>query len=79
MQTKHLTKSYKLVVLRALLARDALWGGKEIPRLAVACLMFAENYPALNCVLALLTGGFAKYRLANYIRARLSLDYRWFS
>ena len=34
LETTSLTKSYKMVVLRALLDRDALWEGLEIPRLA---------------------------------------------
>ena len=34
LETTNLNKSYKMVVLRVLLDRDALWDGLEIPRLA---------------------------------------------
>jgi hypothetical protein len=36
LETTSLNKSYKMVVLRVLLDRDALWDGLEIPRLAAA-------------------------------------------
>ena len=37
LETTNLNKSYKMVVLRVLLDRDALWDGMEIPKLAAAC------------------------------------------
>ena len=48
LETTNLNKSYKMVVLRVLLDRDALWDGMEIPRLAAACRSFLENHPALR-------------------------------
>ena len=48
LETTSLNKSYKMVVLRVLLDRDALWDGMEIPRLAAACRSFLENHPALR-------------------------------
>jgi hypothetical protein len=48
LETSNLNKSYKMVVLRVLLDRDALWDGLEIPRLAAACRSFLENHPALR-------------------------------
>ena len=48
LETTNLNKSYKMVVLRVLLDRDALWAGLEIPRLAAACRSFLENHPALR-------------------------------
>ncbi|MCX7412189.1 MAG: DEAD/DEAH box helicase family protein [Planctomycetia bacterium] len=48
LETTNLNKSYKMVVLRVLLDRDALWDGLEIPRLAAACRSFLENHPALR-------------------------------
>jgi superfamily II DNA or RNA helicase/diadenosine tetraphosphate (Ap4A) HIT family hydrolase/SOS-response transcriptional repressor LexA len=48
LETTSLNKSYKMVVLRVLLDRDALWDGLEIPRLAAACRSFLENHPALR-------------------------------
>jgi hypothetical protein len=48
LETTNLNKSYKMVVLRVLLDRDALWDGLEIPRLAAACRSFLENHPSLR-------------------------------
>jgi len=48
LETTNLNKSYKMVVLRVLLDRDALWDGLEIPRLAAACRSFLDNHPALR-------------------------------
>ena len=48
LETTSLNKSYKMVVLRVLLDRDAFWDGLEIPRLAAACRAFLENHPALR-------------------------------
>jgi hypothetical protein len=48
LETTSLNKSYKMVVLRVLLDRDALWDGLEIPRLAAACRSFLEHHPALR-------------------------------
>jgi SOS-response transcriptional repressor LexA len=48
LETTSLNKSYKMVVLRVLLDRDALWDGLEIPPLAAACRSFLENHPALR-------------------------------
>ncbi|MEY3205408.1 MAG: hypothetical protein RLZZ21_1739 [Planctomycetota bacterium] len=48
LETTSLNKSYKMVVLRVLLDRDALWDGLEIPRLAAACRSFLENHPSLR-------------------------------
>ncbi|NBV46386.1 MAG: HIT domain-containing protein, partial [Planctomycetia bacterium] len=48
LQTTSLNKSYKMVVLRVLLDRDALWSGMTIPELAAACRAFLENHPALR-------------------------------
>ena len=41
-------KSYKMVVLRVLLDRDALWDGMEIEKLAVACREFLLSHPTLR-------------------------------
>jgi len=43
-----LFKSYKMVVLRVLLDRDALWGGMDIERLAAACREFLLSHPTLR-------------------------------
>ena len=43
-----LNKSYKMVVLRVLLDRDALWGGMEIEKLAAACREFLLSHPTLR-------------------------------
>ena len=48
LQTTALNKSYKMVVLRVLLDRDAIWSGMEIADLAAACRSFLENHPALR-------------------------------
>jgi superfamily II DNA or RNA helicase/diadenosine tetraphosphate (Ap4A) HIT family hydrolase/HKD family nuclease len=48
LQSTSLNKSYKMVVLRVLLDRDAFWSGMEIPDLAAACRSFLENHPALR-------------------------------
>jgi hypothetical protein len=48
LETTSLNKSYKMVVLRVLLDRAALWDGLEIPRLAAACRSFLENHPTLR-------------------------------
>ncbi|MBP6782166.1 MAG: DEAD/DEAH box helicase family protein [Verrucomicrobiales bacterium] len=44
----NLNKSYKMVVLRVLLDRDALWDGMEIEKLAVACREFLLSHPTLR-------------------------------
>jgi len=44
LETTNLNKSYKMVVLRVLLDRDALWDGLENPRLAVACRAMPRAY-----------------------------------
>ena len=43
-----LNKSYKMVVLRVLLDRDALWDGMEIEKLAAACREFLLAHPILR-------------------------------
>jgi superfamily II DNA or RNA helicase/diadenosine tetraphosphate (Ap4A) HIT family hydrolase/HKD family nuclease/SOS-response transcriptional repressor LexA len=43
-----LNKSYKMVVLRVLLDRDALWDGMEIEKLAAACREFLLSHPTLR-------------------------------
>ena len=48
LQTTSLTKSYKMVVLRVLLDRDAIWDGMEIGELALACRAFLEGHPLLR-------------------------------
>jgi SOS-response transcriptional repressor LexA len=48
LQTTKMTASYKMVVLRVLLDRDAFWDGMEIPQLAAACRAFLEGHPALR-------------------------------
>lgn len=44
----NLTKSYKMVVLRVLLDRDALWDGMEIETLATACREFLLSHSTLR-------------------------------
>jgi superfamily II DNA or RNA helicase/diadenosine tetraphosphate (Ap4A) HIT family hydrolase/HKD family nuclease/phage repressor protein C with HTH and peptisase S24 domain len=44
----NLNKSYKMVVLRVLLDRDALWDGMEIGNLASACREFLLSHPTLR-------------------------------
>lgn len=44
----NLNKSYKMVVLRVLLDRDALWDGMEIEKLAAACREFLLSHPTLR-------------------------------
>ncbi|RYE55628.1 MAG: DEAD/DEAH box helicase, partial [Hyphomicrobiales bacterium] len=44
----NLYKSYKMVVLRVLLDRDALWDGMEIEKLAAACREFLLSHPTLR-------------------------------
>ncbi|MGD7652000.1 MAG: DEAD/DEAH box helicase family protein [Verrucomicrobiales bacterium] len=44
----NLYKSYKMVVLRVLLDRDALWEGMEIEKLAAACREFLLSHPTLR-------------------------------
>jgi len=48
LETTNLNKSYKMVVLRVLLDRDALWDGMEIDALATACRQFLVSHPALR-------------------------------
>ena len=48
LQTTSLTKSYKMVVLRVLLDREAIWDGMEIGELAMACRAFLEAHPLLR-------------------------------
>jgi superfamily II DNA or RNA helicase/diadenosine tetraphosphate (Ap4A) HIT family hydrolase/HKD family nuclease len=43
-----LNKSYKMVVLRVLLDRDALWDGMKIEKLAAACRVFLLSHPTLR-------------------------------
>lgn len=43
-----LFKSYKMVVLRVLLDRDALWEGMDIEKLAAACREFLLSHPTLR-------------------------------
>ena len=43
-----LNKSYKMIVLRVLLDRDALWDGMEIEKLAAACREFLLSHPTLR-------------------------------
>jgi superfamily II DNA or RNA helicase/diadenosine tetraphosphate (Ap4A) HIT family hydrolase/HKD family nuclease/SOS-response transcriptional repressor LexA len=52
LETTNLNKSYKMVVLRVLLDRDALWDGMEIDALATACRQFLVSHPALRADLA---------------------------
>ena len=44
----NLNKSYKMVVLRVLLDRDALWNGMEIEKLAAACRELLLSHPPLR-------------------------------
>ena len=44
----NLNKSYKMVVLRVLLDRDALWDGMDIEKLAAACREFLLSHPTLR-------------------------------
>jgi superfamily II DNA or RNA helicase/diadenosine tetraphosphate (Ap4A) HIT family hydrolase/HKD family nuclease/SOS-response transcriptional repressor LexA len=44
----NLNKSYKMVVLRVLLDRDALWDGMGIEKLAAACREFLLAHPTLR-------------------------------
>jgi SOS-response transcriptional repressor LexA len=48
LEATSLNKSYKMVVLRVLLDRDALWGGMDIARLAAACREFLLSHPTLR-------------------------------
>ena len=48
LETTNLNKSYKMVVLRVLLDRDALWDGMEIKTLASACREFLLSHPTLR-------------------------------
>jgi superfamily II DNA or RNA helicase/diadenosine tetraphosphate (Ap4A) HIT family hydrolase/SOS-response transcriptional repressor LexA len=48
LEATNLNKSYKMVVLRVLLDRDALWGGMEIEKLAAACREFLLSHPMLR-------------------------------
>ncbi|MGK0188602.1 MAG: superfamily II DNA or RNA helicase/diadenosine tetraphosphate (Ap4A) HIT family hydrolase [Verrucomicrobiales bacterium] len=43
-----LNNSYKMVVLRVLLDRDALWDGMEIETLSAACREFLLSHPSLR-------------------------------
>jgi len=52
LETTNLNKSYKMVVLRVLLDRDALWDGMDIDSLATACRQFLVSHPALRADLA---------------------------
>ncbi|NQW99449.1 DEAD/DEAH box helicase family protein, partial [bacterium] len=44
----NLNKSYKMVVLRVLLDRDALWDGMKIEKLAAVCREFLISHPTLR-------------------------------
>ena len=48
LETTHLNKCYKMVVLRVMLDRDALWSGIGIEALAVACRDFLIAHPILR-------------------------------
>jgi superfamily II DNA or RNA helicase/diadenosine tetraphosphate (Ap4A) HIT family hydrolase/HKD family nuclease/SOS-response transcriptional repressor LexA len=48
LEATSLFKSYKMVVLRVLLDRDALWDGMEIGTLAAACREFLLSHPTLR-------------------------------
>jgi len=48
LETTSLNKSAKMVVLRVLLDRDALWQGMEIQALAAACREFLLSHPILR-------------------------------
>jgi superfamily II DNA or RNA helicase/diadenosine tetraphosphate (Ap4A) HIT family hydrolase/SOS-response transcriptional repressor LexA len=48
LEATNLNKSYKMVVLRVLLDRDALWDGMEIETLATACREFLLSHPTLR-------------------------------
>jgi len=48
LEATNLNKSYKMVVLRVLLDRDALWDGMEIENLAAACREFLLSRPTLR-------------------------------
>ena len=48
LEATKLNKSYKMVVLRVLLDRDALWDGMEIKELASACREFLLSHPTLR-------------------------------
>jgi superfamily II DNA or RNA helicase/diadenosine tetraphosphate (Ap4A) HIT family hydrolase/SOS-response transcriptional repressor LexA len=48
LEATNLNKSYKMVVLRVLLDRDALWDGMEIDKLAAACREFLLSHPTLR-------------------------------
>ena len=48
LESTSLNKSYKMVVLRVLLDRDALWTGMEIEPLAAACREFILAHPILR-------------------------------
>jgi superfamily II DNA or RNA helicase/diadenosine tetraphosphate (Ap4A) HIT family hydrolase/SOS-response transcriptional repressor LexA len=48
LEANSLNKSYKMVVLRVLLDRDALWDGMEIEKLSAACREFLLCHPTLR-------------------------------
>jgi superfamily II DNA or RNA helicase/diadenosine tetraphosphate (Ap4A) HIT family hydrolase/HKD family nuclease/SOS-response transcriptional repressor LexA len=48
LESTSLNKSYKMVVLRVLLDRDALWEGMVIEKLAAACREFLLSHPTLR-------------------------------
>jgi len=48
LEATNLNKSYKMVVLRVLLDRDALWNGMDIEKLAAACREFLLSHPTLR-------------------------------
>ena len=48
LEATNLNKSYKMVVLRVLLDRDALWDGMEIESLAAACREFLLSHQTLR-------------------------------
>jgi superfamily II DNA or RNA helicase/diadenosine tetraphosphate (Ap4A) HIT family hydrolase len=48
LEATNLNKSYKMVVLRVLLDRDALWDGMDIEKLAAACREFLLSHPTLR-------------------------------
>jgi superfamily II DNA or RNA helicase/diadenosine tetraphosphate (Ap4A) HIT family hydrolase/HKD family nuclease/SOS-response transcriptional repressor LexA len=48
LEATNLNKSYKMVVLRVLLDRDALWNGMDIEKLAAACREFLLSHQTLR-------------------------------
>lgn len=48
LEVTSINNCYKMVVLRVLLDRDALWNGMEIEKLAAACREFLLSHPTLR-------------------------------